>query len=192
MDFEKRVLHIEKDKLKIRGEEYSLEDIATKKSYEFISDSADFFSSGEIYDNILFYVFIIDVLVARHFLIENNVKDIIFENAEMRLQKVFMAASNNIGVSIREDYKPEHFSASKFKLILYAAKIYLLFCSMKVHYKPVNISTDADIAVIRTSAAKSKIHKKENRILLYESGIGKGTFYQDRLQGSLQYVFWLG
>ena len=178
MELVKGILYIDKDKLRIGDDEYSFEDIATKESYEFISESAPMFSTGEIYDNILFYVFAIDVLVAKHFLVEKGIKEIVFENSDKKLRKIFVSASKNLRVTIQGKDNPKSYSGIRFRSVLKAAEMYLLFRSILIKHKPVRIRANDDVAVIRTSATKAKIHEKGNRILLFESEIGKGTFYE--------------
>lgn len=174
----KKTLDVIDNKLHYGHQQYTIEDLFTLEFYKWADSRVSSFASGEMFDNVIYINFILNVLAIQYFIITNNICQITIISAEKELVCYVTDAANLANVAIDNRSSRRAFAERlKVRGTFFAAGCYLLLqqCTMK-RTKP-SIDINKDVCVIRSLAAKRKILSNEAREIFYEDKICKGSLY---------------
>lgn len=157
----------------------SIDELFNQNFYKYSNTIADLYSTGEVYDNVLFYNMIQKILAFEFYLKSNGVDELIIEDSTKPLCNYAADAGNKLGIRV---LSKTNTNTSKSVIIgelkMFGAALYLLRRQFTENYASRDVDFEKDFAVLRTTAAKGKIKANESRELFLEDTIGKGNFYR--------------
>ena len=169
------------------GKKFKLDDLFTSETFEYADKNVDRFNSNNIFDNALYFIFILNIIAIEFFLMKNGIEQILFEDPDILLKSYLMDAGKHIGVDVKEQSRNTKILLLNPRFINRGIYFYLLFQQICIRKRKRRINYRKDICIIRTTAAKKKIKSKDDREFFYEDKIAKGSLYnyfsiKERLQ----------
>lgn len=142
------------------GKKFKLDDLFTSETFEYADKNVDRFNSNNIFDNALYFIFILNIIAIEFFLMKNGIEQIMFEDPDMLLKSYLMDAGKHIGVAVKEQSRNTKILFLNPRFINRGIYFYLLFQQICIRKRKRRINYRKDICIIRTTAAKKKSRVK--------------------------------
>lgn len=153
------------------------DDLMTTEFYEYMENIAPQYDSGHIFDNAVYLNFVLNIYAYIYFFRKNDINNVIIKEADDSIRDYVYDAAELSDIRIEKEGCRKKYHRWTNGLILYAAFIYFFFQQIFVKWEKRDLDRDKDIVVLRTPAAKKKIKASEEREILCEDSIAKGSLY---------------
>ncbi len=162
--------------IKYNNKQISLDDLMTIDFYEYMENIAPEYDSGHIFDNVVYLNFVLNIYAYIYFFRKNSINNVIVEETEDSIKDYVYDAARLLDIRIEKRYSKRYHSWTS-RLILCAVFMYMFFQQICIKWEKRDLDRNKDIAVLRTPAAKKKIRASEEREILCEESIAKGSLY---------------
>lgn len=153
------------------------DDLMTTEFYEYMENIAPQYDSGHIFDNVIYLNFVLNIYAYIYFFRKNDINNVIIEEADDSIRDYVYDAAELSDIRIEKEGYSKKYHRWTSGLILCAAFIYFFFQQIFVKREKRDLDRNKDIVVLRTPAAKKKIRASEEREILCEDSIAKGSLY---------------
>lgn len=162
--------------IEYNNQQICLDDLMTIDFYEYMETIAPEYDSGHIFDNVVYLNFVLNIYAYIYFFRKNNINRVIIEKTEGSIKDYVYDAARLLNIRIEKRYSKRYHSWIS-RLILCAVFIYMFFQQISVKWEKRDLDRNKDIVVLRTPAAKKKIKASEEREILCEDSVAKGSLY---------------
>lgn len=175
--------------IEYNNKQISIDDLMTTDFYEYMETVAPKYDSGHIFDNVIYSNFILNIYAYIFFFSKNEINYVIIEKTEDDIRDYVSDAAEFLNIRVEKGRCGKKYHRLGNGFILCAIFIYILFQQILQKRDKKELDKNKDIVVLRTTAAKKKIKESDNREILYEDLIAKGSFYS--FSSRIKRVFYL-